>query len=135
MAVRQAHRRVEVVGTGKVGAFEDRHDEARVDDVEDVGDGVCAAQRGDSLCVGRVDLRGDESLVGDARDQRLGAITVVVGHDDAVVEVATGGDERRRRTDATSADDEDPHGEFRFERGVIPLITPLQRTVWHKMLI
>ena len=49
--------------------------------------------------------------------------------------IATGGDERRRRTDATSADDEDPHGEFRFERGVIPLITPLQRTVRHKMLI
>ena len=110
MRVRQRHRHVEVVGAGREGALEDRHHEARVDRVEDVGDAVLATQGRDVLGPRRVDPRGDEPVVaGEPGDGPLRAAGVVVGHDHPLEEVAARGDRDDRTPDATGADDEDPH--------------------------
>jgi hypothetical protein len=69
----QRHRHVEVVSTGRPCAGEDRHDEARVDRVEDVRDPVLPARARHRLGIGRVDVCRDQpALPGSAgaRPQR-----------------------------------------------------------------
>ena len=107
--VGQAHRHVEVVGAGGEGALEDRHHEARVDGVEDVGDRVLTAQSGDRVGRRGVHARRDEPRVGDLGDGLLGSAGVVVGHDAKLEEGAPCRDRRHRAADASGPNDEDPH--------------------------
>ena len=108
--VRQRHRHVEVVGAGRERPLEDRHDEARIDRVQDVGDRVLAAERGDVVRLRGIDPRGDEALVaGEPGDGPLGAAGVVVGDDHPLEEVAPSRDRDDRAADTTRTDDEDPH--------------------------
>ena len=60
VSLRQAHRHVEVVGPGRLGAVEDRHVELRVDGVEDVGRPVLARECRHRLGRRGVDLGRDE---------------------------------------------------------------------------
>ena len=72
--MRQRHRHVEVVGPGRERALEDRHDEARVDRVEDVADPVLAAQRRDVLGARCIDPGRDETgIAGQPGDRPIGA--------------------------------------------------------------
>ena len=112
MGVRQRHRHVEVVGAGRERAVEDRHDEARVDRVEDVADAVLAAQRCDVLGARRVDPGRDEPRHRrPPGDGAIGAGAVVVGDDHVLEERPSGGDRDGGAADATGADDEDAHHE------------------------
>ena len=117
--VRQGHRHVEVVGAGRERTVEDRHDEAWVDSVEDVGGAVLASDPGDVVGARRVDPGSDEARVGQLVDDLLGPGLVVVGDDVRLEELPTGRDLGRGRPDAAGADHEDAHG----------------RTVWHKVLM
>ena len=110
--MRQRHRHVEVIGTGRERALEDRHHEARVDRVEDVADPVLPAERRDVLGARCIDPGRDEPwIAGLPGDRPIGAGAVVVGHDHALEERPSRGDRDDRAADATRADDEDPHHE------------------------
>ena len=83
MRVRQRHRHVEVVGAGRERALEDRHHEARIDGVEDVGD---ARARGTSAATSSAreasTRAADEpGVAAEPVDGALGAGRVVVGDD------------------------------------------------------
>jgi hypothetical protein len=65
MALRQAHRHVEVIGATGQRAVEDRHHEPRVDGVHDVGDVVAANVFGDVASRRRVDLRRGEPRIAE----------------------------------------------------------------------
>ncbi len=109
MALRQAHRHVEVVGAAGQCPVEDRHDEPRVDGVHDVGDPVSPNEFGD--CVGRcgVDLRRGKPRVADGVGGLLGAGLVVVADDELIEEVSPRRNGAERRSDATGAHQEDSH--------------------------
>lgn len=114
MTLRQAHRHVEVVGPGSLGAVEDRHVELRVDGVEDVRRRVLAGQRRHGLGRRGVDPGRDEARLprvasGDGCDRALGTRHVVVGDDPALEEATLGGDARGGVTDPAGADHEDTH--------------------------
>ena len=112
----QAHRHVEVVGTGRQRAPEDRHDEPRVDGVEHVRRAVLARQRRHGGRVRGVDLGGDEPRLARrvvrARrgDGRLGARRGRSRPRRAARRSPLDGDPGGRVTDATGADHQDPHG-------------------------
>ena len=103
MALRQAHRHVEVVGATGQRAVEDRHHEPRVDGVHDVGDAVLANQFGDRVGRCRVDPRGGEPRVADGVGGLLGPRLVVVADDDLLEEVSSHRDGTERRTDTAGA--------------------------------
>ena len=110
----QRHRHVEVVGPGGERPVEDRHDEARVDGVEDVRRTVLAGQGRHGRRVGGVDLRRDKGAVTPPSrrrcgNRRLGPLQRVVGHHPQLEEVALGGDLGRRVTDPAGTDHEHTH--------------------------
>ncbi len=107
--LRQAHRHVEVVGTRRERAVEDRHVEDRVDRVHHVGDLVLASERLDGARVGGVDLGGHEPVVVQRVDRLARARLVVVGDHADLEEVTARGDGGERRADAAGADQQDPH--------------------------
>ena len=114
--LRQAHRHVEVAGPGGEGAPEDRHDEPRVDGVEDVrrtrarGPARPPPPRRRRRPARRRSRDSPGAPGGRRGHRRLGAGQVVVGHDERLEEVALDGDARGSVTDATGADHEDAHG-------------------------
>ncbi len=108
--VGQGHRHVQVVGPGRGAAVEDRHDEARVDGVEDVGRSGLADQGRDSIGVRGVHAGRGHAGVAGARDGGLGAPEIVVGDDDVLEEVAPQRGRDEGAADAAGADDQDPHG-------------------------
>jgi hypothetical protein len=73
MALREAHRHVEVIGATGERAVEDWHHEPRVDGVHHVGDAMLTNHLGDVVGPRRVDARGGEALVADRIRRLLGA--------------------------------------------------------------
>jgi hypothetical protein len=93
-----------------VGALEDRHDEARIDGIEDVGDAVLLAQGGHIGRTRGVDACGHEPVVpGEGGNRVGGPIRIVVGHDHPLEERAAHRDRDDGTADPSGADDEDPH--------------------------
>jgi hypothetical protein len=105
---RQAHRHVEVGRAGGQRTVEDRHDEARVDGVEHVGDAVRLDEPA-TASAREASTWAASTRVGDLVDERLRARRVVVGDDELLEEVAADGDADGGRADASGADDEDTH--------------------------
>jgi hypothetical protein len=104
---RQRHRHVEVGRAAGQGRAEQRHDEPGVGRVEQ-GRGAVVGQRlAHRGLVGRVEPGGRQPRVAHLLDHGLGAGEVVVGHDQALDEVAPGGDGRRR-----AAHTADTHKEY-----------------------
>ena len=117
MRLGQAHRHVEVVGPGGERAREDRRHELRLDGVHHVGRAVLAGDGCHDVGIGRVDLRRGEPggdlvavLRPDPVDRARRPGLVVVAHDDELEEVAAGRDLGDGISDASGADEEDPHG-------------------------
>ena len=82
MRAGQRHRHVQVVRAGGEGAVEDRHDEARVDRVEDVGDRRARGTAAATASAEEASTWAAEKRASDRRRHRpLGPGQVVVGHD------------------------------------------------------
>jgi hypothetical protein len=116
MRLREAHRHVEVVGARGERAREDRRHELRLHGVHHVGRAVLTGDGCHDVGVARVDARRGEpggdfvAVLGpDPLDRALRAGFVVVAHDEELEEVASGRDLRDGISDATGADEEDPH--------------------------
>ena len=101
MRTRQAHRGVEIVGTGGECSVEDGHVETRVDDIEHMRDAVGAARLGNRGLVRGIEGDAGESRIGDAIGETTSASLVVVRTDPGLEEVPTGGDERSRGAHST----------------------------------
>ena len=100
----QRRRHVEVVGTGRERAGEDRHHEPRIDRVEHMGDPVCPAQVGDRRGGRRVHPVRHEPAVAEPGDHLTGPVGVVVGHHEPLEEVPASGDAGGCGAHATGAD-------------------------------
>ncbi len=109
IGTRQRHRHVHVGHAGLERAVEDRHHEARVRGVQQVRDPAISTERRDAGGVGRVEPRRLEPLPVLVGDDAC-AFLVDVGEDDALVEVAPGGDRGERRSDPAGPGHEDLHG-------------------------
>ena len=97
MLVRQRHRHVEVVGSGSKRALEDRHDEPRIDSVEDMSCTMLSRQGGDIVGGGCIDTGSDETSIAELVDDTLRTRKVVVRDYVPREEVAPGGDLRSCR--------------------------------------
>jgi hypothetical protein len=105
---RQRHGHVHVRGPGSKRTVEDRHDEARVDGVEDVRAAVLADERLHGGGIGGVDARGREPWIARVSgDRALGPGRVVVRDDHGLEELAPGRDGHDRTADAAGADHQD----------------------------
>ncbi len=109
MRPRQAHGHVEVVGARRT--LEDGHHEARVDRVHHVGDLVLAHQR---LHRGpfEASIQVESKTVDGGRLGR--AHLVIVGDEDALIEVTPSSNGRKCRSDTTGTDEQDPHRDSPF---------------------
>lgn len=111
---RQRHRHVKVVRSCRARAGEDRHDEARVHGVEDVGDLVLARQPRHRLGIGGIDVcRHQPTLAGPSgtrrRDRGPGSAQVIVRDDERLEEVPFDSDPGGGVSDPAGPDHEDPH--------------------------
>ena len=124
MGMAERHRHVQVVRAGRQGALEDRHDEARIDRVQDVADLVLPAQRGDLLRIRCVDPDGHEprlpAVPADRLDDPFGPGPVVVGHDHPIEERAARGNRHDGAPDTSGADQQNPHRILREVRASRP---------------
>ncbi len=105
----QAHRHVQVVGPCRQRSFEHGHHEPRVDGVEHMGDAVAAGQPSHGAGVGGVDGGGHQPRVTGRVHGGFGPGEVVVGEDQMLEEVATGGDPGHRRPHPTGTNHQHPH--------------------------
>ena len=103
MALRQAHRHVQIVGAAGQRAVEDRHHETWVHRIHDVRDLMPTNQFGNRVGGCRVDLRRGEPRIAHRVRGMLGAALVVVAHDELLEEVPSHRNRTERRSDTTGA--------------------------------
>ena len=97
-------------------AVEDRHDEARIHGIQDVGDPVLADEGCHFVRARGVHASRRHTRVRRAGDDCLRSADVAIRHHDVFEEGATEGRRDERAANTARADDEDSHGnEFLHE--------------------
>ncbi len=108
---RQAHGRIEIVGTRGEGAIEDRHVEAWVHDIEHMGDAVGTTRGLHRVLVACVECDARESCIAYPVRKLDGTCLVVVGTHPRLEEVSARGDEGRRGADTSRTNGQNAHHE------------------------